>query len=118
MAEDDRDAEEREEGAAAPSLLEQTLALGTMLRAISDETPGGTPSDTAAGAFLTWIAEGGPTSRAPHYFADVAENFRPQEHSNLDLTYLFDMLQSYIEIPDEPEPEAPRTFIDLPLLGG
>ncbi len=98
------------------SLQEQTIVLGKMLKAISDEDPFGSPSQRAAAAFTAWLAEAGPGSREPHYFNDVATNYEVTENSNRDLWDLFDILENYIEVEDEPADEE-RTFISLPLLG-
>lgn len=102
----------------ALSLQEQTIALGKMLKAISDGEPSGIPSPTAAAAFASWLAEAGPGSRQPDYFADVAANYAVADNSNKDLWELFHMLESHIEVPDEDFDEVPpKTFIGLPLLG-
>ena len=97
-----------------PSLQQQTIELGKMLRAISEETPSGCPSDTAAAAFAAWLVEAGPTSREPTYLADVLANYDISLNTNKDLWELFDILDNYIEVEDE-EPEPRRTFIGLPL---
>ena len=100
------------------SLQEQTIALGKMLKSIADESPSGVPSPAAASAFTSWIAEAGPGSRQPGYFADVADNYGVEDNSNKDLWELFHMLESHIEIAEEDWEEEPRkTFIGLPLLG-
>ena len=101
------------------SLQEQTIALGKMLKAISDEDSSGTPSPTAAAAFTSWLAEAGPGSRQPVFFADVAANYIVADNSNKDLWELFHMLESHIEVEEEDwdEDEPKKTFIGLPLLG-
>ena len=101
----------------APTLQEQTIALGKILTASADEDPSGTPSETATAVFQSWLREAGPGSREPGYFEDVAAHYDVSFNSNEDLSTLFNMLQNYIEVEDEPEPEpaAPRTFIGLPL---
>jgi len=103
---------------APPSLQEQTIALGKMLKAISDADPSGTPSPAAAAAFASWMSEAGPGSRQPDYFADVTENYAAVDNSNKDLWELFHILESYIEVEDEDFGGGPpKTFIGLPLLG-
>jgi len=100
-----------------PSLQEQTIALGRTLKAIADSDPVGSPSPVAAAAFSDWLQEAGPGSREPHYFADVADNYDVAANSNRDLWDLFDILDNYIEVEDEPA--DPRgTFIRLPLIDG
>ena len=100
------------------SLQEQTIALGKMLKAISDEDPSGVPSPSAAAAFDSWTAEAGPDSRQPIFFADVAANYVVTDNSNKDLWELFHMLESHIEVEEEEwDEEPPKTFIGLPLLG-
>jgi hypothetical protein len=110
-------AEDSEE--MAPSLPEQTMALGRTFKAISEEDPAGTPSERAAAAFTAWLAEAGPASFKPGYFLDVADNYEVLRNSNKDLFDLFDLLVNYIEFEvEEPEPPAPRTFIGLPMASG
>jgi hypothetical protein len=100
----------------APPLPELTLTLGRTFKSISEQDPAGTPSERAAAAFAAWLAEAGPVSVKPGYFADVADNFVVSENSNKDLFDLFDLLVNYIELEvEEPEPPAPRTFIGLPM---
>jgi hypothetical protein len=101
------------------SLQNQTIELGKMLKTISDADPSGTPTETAASAFTSWMTEAGPDSRQPDYFTDVLENYIIVDNSNKDLWDLFDMLENYIEVEDEEwEEDAPRkTFIGLPLIG-
>ena len=99
-----------------PSLQQQTIALGRILKAQADAEPGGTPTETAGAVFVEWLAAAGPGSREPVYFADVAGNYDVQMNSNRDLWELFDILENYIEVEDEDdEAETPRTFISLPL---
>lgn len=100
------------------SLQEQTIALGKMLKDIAGEDSSGVPSPAAATAFTSWIAEAGPGSRQPGYFADVAAHYVPADNSNRDLWELFHMLESHIEVEEEDWDDEPRkTFIGLPLLG-
>jgi hypothetical protein len=110
---DDVDTEE-----AAPSLQQQTIALGKILKGTAEADPSGTPSEHAGTAFFGWLAQAGPGSREPVYFADVADNYDVALNSNRDLWELFDILENYIEVEDEdPEDAAPpRTFIGLPLI--
>jgi len=109
-------------GGKPPSLQQQTIALGRTLKAISEQDPSGTPSETASAVFAGWLAAAGPTSREPAYLADVAVNFDTQANTNKDLWELFDILDNYIEVEeedweDEP-PAARRRFIGLPLASG
>lgn len=99
-----------------PSLQQQTIEIGKMLKALSDSDPSGTPTETAAAVFRGWLDAAGPTSREPVYLADVRDNYDVAMNSNKDLWELFDILENYIEVEDE-EPE-PRTFIGLPLVSG
>lgn len=103
----------------APSLQEQTIALGRTLKEISDNAPVGTPTKLSARVFADWLAQAGPTSRQPERMADVAANYDVSANTNRDLFDLFTMLQSYIEVEDDDEEDTlpPRTFIGLPLLG-
>lgn len=99
-----------------PSLQQQTIELGKTLKTIADGAPAGTPSALSARAFASWVAEAGPGSREPGYFADVAANYDVTGNTNRDLWDIFDILENYIEVEDEEfAPEAPRTFIGLPL---
>ncbi len=98
-----------------PSLQQQTIELGKTLKAISENDPAGTPTEKAAAVFSAWLAEAGPGSREPQYFADVAANYDIPMNSNKDLWEMFDILENYIEVEDDPEPTQPRTFIGLPL---
>ena len=100
-----------------PSLQEQTMEIGRMLKTISEENPSGTPSAGATAVFVGWLALAGPTSREPAYLDDVAKNYVVAENSNKDLWEIFDILENYIEVEDE-EPPPPRTFIGLPLAPG
>jgi len=101
----------------APSLQDQTIELGTTLKAIADSDPLSPPSPLSAQVFAGWLAQAGPTSRKPEFFADVLDNYDVQANTNRDLQDLFTMLQSYIEVPDdEDEPTSVKTFIGLPLL--
>ncbi len=102
-------------GGAAPSLQRQTIALGKILRATAEDDPAGMPTEGAATAFLGWVAEAGPGSREPDYFADVAANYDVRFNSNRDLWELFDILDNYIEVEDDEPDEPKRTFIGLPL---
>ena len=100
-----------------PSLLEQTITLGRLLKGFSDRDPAGVPSQTAATAFHAWLESAGPTSRQPRYFADIAENFEVMENSNKDLFRVFELLHPYIEAPDEGDDEGPPSgFIGLPMV--
>ncbi len=99
--------------APALSLQGQTIALGKMLKAIAVSDPGSTPSASAKAAFTSWLAEAGPGSREPDYFQDVVGNYDVEGNTNKDLWELFHILESYIEVEDEPE--VRRTFINLPL---
>ena len=101
-----------------PSLQAQTMELGRTLKEIADSDPSGTPSPTAATVFADWLALAGPTSREPTYLADVADNFDVFGNTNKDLFELFDILDNYIEVDDEPDDSPPRTFIGLPLVSG
>lgn len=99
-----------------PTLQQQTIALGKILKSQADADPAGTPTEMAGDVFGEWLAAAGPGSREPVYFADVADNFDVRHNSNRDLWELFDILENYIEVEDdEAEPETPRTFIGLPL---
>lgn len=99
-----------------PSLQRQTMELGKTLKSIADGDPSGTPTALSARAFASWVAEAGPGSREPDYFADVAANYDVAGNTNRDLWDIFDILENYIEVEDEPfAEEPPRTFIGLPL---
>jgi len=101
-----------------PSLPEQTRALGQVLQEIADADPSGTPTQAAADAFASWIAEAGPGSRQPDYFADVAQNYVATDHSNKNLQELFGMLEVHLRVQEEePDTGPQKTFIGLPLLG-
>lgn len=100
------------------SLQDQTITLGRMLKGIADTDPSGTPTEAAAAAFTSWMAEAGPGSRQPDYFADVQENYNILGNSNRDLFDLFDILENYIEVEDDTgDDPPPKTFIGLPLMG-
>ncbi len=102
---------------ASPSLQEQTIELGTTLKAIADSDPLSPPSRLCAQVFAEWLAQAGPTSRKPEFFTDVLDNYDARANTNRDLQDLFTMLQSYIEVPGDDDPPAPaKTFIGLPLL--
>lgn len=107
--------------AEEPTLLEQTIALGKVLKLVSDRDPAGTPSSEAIQAFKSWLAAAGPTSRDPRYFADIDQNYEISENSNEDLFRVFELLHPYIEVPIEEEgddgDQPPRTFVGLPLIG-
>ncbi len=99
-----------------PSLHRQTVELGRTLKVIADSDPVGAPSALSARAFTSWVAEAGPSSREPAYFADVAANYDVPGNTNRDLWDIFDILENYIDIEDaELATEPPRTFIGLPL---
>jgi hypothetical protein len=93
------------------------MALGGMLKKISERDPTGTPSPAAAAAFASWLASVGRNNREPRYFDDVRENFVIESNSNKDLFTLFEMLNPYVDIPDDDdwEEEQPRSFIGLPM---
>lgn len=100
------------------TLLEQTLALGEMLRDIAAEDPAAAPSEAAAAAFASWMAEAGPSSRHPEYFDDVLANYDILGNSNRDLSELFQMLQGHIELPDDDTSDnQQKAFIGLPVIG-
>jgi hypothetical protein len=106
-----------EDDGTTPSLQQQTIELGKILKATADSDPAGTPSRNAAEVFAKWLSEAGPGSREPVYFADVSANYDVAMNSNRDLWEMFDILENYIEVVDE-EPladEPRRTFIGLPL---
>jgi hypothetical protein len=101
-----------------PSLQQQTIALGQILKAQADNDPSGAPGESAASVFADWLAAAGPGSREPGYFADVAGNYDVCANSNRDLWDLFDILENYIEVEDDEADmdTPPRTFIGLPLV--
>ena len=101
------------------SLQNQTIVLGKMLKSVADADPSGTPTEAAAAAFTSWMAEAGPDSRQPDYFADVQENYDILGNSNRDLFDIFDILENYIEVEDDDllEETPSKTFIGLPLMG-
>lgn len=107
--------------AEEPTLLEQTIALGRVLKTVSDREPVGTPSPEAVQAFKSWLAAAGPTSREPRYFADIAENYEVAENSNEDLFKVFELLHPYIQPPEEEDggngDSPPKVFVGLPLAG-
>jgi len=84
-----------------PSLFDQTIALGTLLKSFSDRDPQGHPSAGAAQAFRSWLEVAGKRSREPRYFADVADNYDIDSNSNRDLFDIFELLHPYIEVDDE-----------------
>lgn len=99
-----------------PTLWEQTVRLGTLLRQVSDRDPQGSPSATAANAFRHWLADAEPQSDDPRYFKDVAENYDIEGRSNRDLFDIFELLHPYVQIEAPEEEVSPvRTFINLPL---
>lgn len=104
-----------ETAVATDELFAMSRELGETLKTFSDRDPFGTPTETAAKVFGGWLAEAGPVSKRPGHFADVFDNFNPQENTNRDLFDLFNILESYIEYP-EPEMPEPKTFIGLPVL--
>ena len=99
-----------------PTLLEQTLALGKLLKAISERDPQGTPSPSAATAFTSWVSVAGATSRESRYFSDVADNFDIFQNTNKDLFRMFELLHPYIEVPEDEAEEPPGAFIGLPVV--
>jgi hypothetical protein len=104
-----------ETAVATDELFAMSRELGEILKSFSDRDPFGAPTESAAKVFSGWVAEAGPVSKRPGHFADVFDNFNPQEHTNRDLFDLFNILESYIEYP-EPEMPEPKTFIGLPVL--
>ncbi|MDR3709123.1 MAG: hypothetical protein P4L33_12550 [Capsulimonadaceae bacterium] len=112
-----------EEVSKQPSLWDQTLNLGELLRALSEKDPVATPSPAAKAAFQHWLDEGARNSSEARYFEDVAENFDVEKHTIGEVFDLFEILHPYLEIapPEddltESDPPA-RTFINLPLSTG
>ena len=102
-----------------PSLLTQTRALGETLKAIAAPNPLAPPPPQAAAVFAAWLAEAGPGSREPRYFADVAENFDTQACTSAELFEMFEILENYLAAEEQDDEDDPRgSFIPLPLAGG
>jgi hypothetical protein len=104
-----------------PDMLEQTLALATLLKQISDRDPDGKPSETAARVFRSWLNSAREFTEEPQYFDDVAESFDVEGRSNRDLFDMFELLHPYVDIVDDrdlPDDEPPigRAFIALPTI--
>jgi hypothetical protein len=100
-----------------PTLWDQTVELGTLLRTISDKDPEGHPTGKAVIAFRHWLRVAEPHSSEGRYFVDVAENYDIEGRSNRDLFDVFELLHPYVEI-EAPEDVTPlRTFISLPTIG-
>ena len=98
-----------------PSIFDQTIELGRLLRTISDRDPEGSPSLNAVAVFREWVKVAGPVSTDSRYFTDVLDNYDAAGRSNRDLFDVFELLHPYVEI-DQPESSPPRkAFVPLPL---
>ncbi|HEY3330849.1 MAG TPA: hypothetical protein VGK19_12550 [Capsulimonadaceae bacterium] len=99
-----------------PSLWNQTVQLGTLLRDISDNDPEGRPTGTAVTAFRHWLDVAQHKSSEARYFIDIAENYDIEGRSNRDLFDVFELLHPFVEI-EAPEDVSPaRIFINLPTM--
>jgi hypothetical protein len=103
--------------AEEPTLFEQTIELGKLLKTVSDRDPEGVPGPAATQAFKSWLAAAGPTSREPRYFADISDNYEISANSNKDLFKVFELLHPYIEVEEDEGEEPPGKFIGLPVVG-
>lgn len=106
--------------AEEPSLEQQTIALGKVLKLVADREPEGTPTQSASQAFKSWLNAAGPGSRDPRYFADIAENYDIAANSNEDLFKVFNLLHPYMEEPAEDDRDqgggGQGTFVGLPVV--
>jgi hypothetical protein len=107
----------------ARTLLEQTMAIGQLLRSIAESDPEGRPSAAAAAAFRHWAGAAGQVSTEERYFADVLENYDVEGRSNKDLFAVFALLDPYLDLPfedaeddcGETEPPTPKARAFIPL---